>query len=140
MTQVHEKIFHITPEFLDALNHVNYLNYVKLIGEVMFEELRTMRGIDLATLRDQHDLGLVLTELNAKYFQFLKLGDVVEATLHAIVKGPKHVEIMAIINKNKKLVATVAITVMSVQYSSGRSVLLPDWIVSRMLDQVVLAE
>jgi acyl-CoA thioesterase FadM len=138
MHAVHQKTIRITPDFLDALDHVNYMNYVKLIGEVMFDEFRSMHGFDLPTLRDQHDIGLVLTELNAKYFQSLKLGDMVDAVLHAKLLGPKNAEFLATICKGGKTVATVCITVMSVQYSTGRSLNLPEWIVRSLLtDDVV---
>lgn len=139
MHDIHQKRIRITTDFLDALNHVNYMNYVKLMGEVLFDEFRSMHGFDLPTLRDKHDLGLVLTELNAKYFQSLKLGDAVQAVLRVKLLDAKTAVFVADISKNEKAVATVSITVMSVQYSTGRSVGLPQWIARCLVPDAIAA-
>ena len=70
-----EKRITVTDEFLDDLNHVNYLNYIRLLGEVAFLEYRDTQRIDLPSLAEEFGIALVVAELNIKCFLPLKIGD-----------------------------------------------------------------
>src|SRR4051812_21492324 len=102
---MYQKGICVTEEFLDELDHVNYLNYVRMLAEVAFTEYRLERGIDIAFLREQHGVALVLTELNVKYFQALKLGDIAIVKISDPVKAEKRLKFIALIMRSERQVA-----------------------------------
>jgi acyl-CoA thioesterase FadM len=121
-----EKSIEITEEFLDDLNHVNYLNYVRMLAEVVFNDFRRAKGVDLHSLRDCYNLALVVTELNIKYFQALRLGDIVSVRIGNPIKNDKKFAFLAAITRGEQAIAEVYMNMAIVSYSTGKSCELPE--------------
>lgn len=136
---MYEKSIRITEHYLDGLNHVNYLNYVRMMGEVAFEEYRAERGIDLATLRDRHDLALVIAELKVKYFQPLRLDDVARVRVAKPVVNGKRLEAFATIAKGTHAIAEIEMIMVPVRYSTGRGCEIPESVLANISEDCVFS-
>lgn len=134
-----EKHIAITDEFLDDLNHVNYLNYVRLLGEATFEEDRTARGIDLQQLQAEFNVALVVAEFSAKYFLPLKLGDTAIVKLHPSKIIDNKLVAFAEIKKRGRLMAELSMTMMPVDFGSGKPCEMPQAVHQRIAQRPLAA-
>lgn len=127
-----EKRIAVTDEFLDDLNHVNYLNYIRLLGEVAFLEYRDTQRIDLPSLAKNFGIALVVAELNIKYFLPLKIGDTAIVQIpEGIIEGNCLLNYAAI-KKRGRLMAELRMTMMAVDFATGKPCEMPQAVIERI--------
>lgn len=137
---MYQQRFDITPDFLDELHHVNYLNYVRKLAEVAFAEWRARHGVDLATLREQHGLELIIAEFNAKYFQQLVLGDRVNVLIAPVERMGKRMNFSAVILREGAVASEITMSMACIDIASGRRCLFPDLLFQRLNSDVPVVE
>lgn len=134
-----EKRITVTDEFLDDLNHVNYLNYIRLLGEVTFDEYRHAIHIDLATLQSEFGVALVVAEIGAKYFLPLKHGDVAIVQLTPTQIEGNRLYNAATIKKRGRSMAQISMVMMAVDFATGKPCELPQAVIERIHSKALAA-